>query len=244
MKLRDLTHMILSGYQFQCLLTPLPSRVSSVLVFAIVCGAILKPFRHFSLLDTLIGEKGRNRKSLECDTRCKIRVSGLDADNRGGKWWPIEVEVTGHDLQRAREIIENKILSTVRREDKGKMLYYLAKYNHYGGSSDGIARYQRSPEDLNRRVWMAVVHVRSDFHKYSRLFISKNSSGISQIEEDTKCRFIHVVSSQPTYIFLSDSKLEAVNEATYAVKKRLGQVARRYKALPRFRVVYNKNLST
>jgi hypothetical protein len=187
----------------------------------------------FSLLDTLIGEKGRNHKSLERDTRCKIRVSSLDAEKRGRTRRMIEVDVTGHDLRRAREIVEDEILSAVRRKDKGKMLYFLAKNNDYGGSSDGIARFQRSPKDLKRRVWMAVVHMPCDFHKYSGLFVSKNGSGLTQIEEDTKCSIIQVVNSLPAYIFLSDSKVEAVNEAADAVKKRLDHVVSLYKALPR-----------
>lgn len=173
----------------------------------------------------MIGEKGRNHKSLVNETRCEIRVYGSEADSRGRNRLPIEVEVTGRDLQRAREKVEDEILSAVRREDKGKMLYCLAKVNHYGESSEGIARYQRSPEDLNRQIWMAVVSLSRHFNKYEGVLTSENVSDIAQIKKDTKCSFIHVVNSQPKYIFLADSKMEAVNEAADAVKKLLGQMA-------------------
>jgi hypothetical protein len=210
---------------------------------ASVCGTILNPFRRFALIDRLIGEKGRNHKSLEHNTRCEIRVHGLDADKEGRGSPPIEVEVTGQDLRRARKIVDDGILSTVRREDKGKMLYHLAKGNHYGGSSEGIARCQRSPEDLSRRVWMAVVNVPRNFHKNGGVLTSKNGLGITQIKEDTKCSFIHVVNSQPKYIFLADSKMRAVNEAADAVMKRLGLVARLQTERTSCRMVYNENLS-
>jgi hypothetical protein len=177
----------------------------------------------FSLQERLIGKKGRNQKSLVNKTRCEIRVYGMEADSTGRNRLPMEVEVTGRDLQRAREIVEDVILTMVCREDKGKMLYFLAKANHYGESSEGIARYQRSPEDLNRKIWMAVV-------SFTRgVLTSENVLDISQIKEDTKCSFIQVVNSQPKYIFLADSKMEAVNEAADAVKKLLGQMARVYK---------------
>jgi hypothetical protein len=209
---------------------PLSLRVSSVLVLSLfIVHMILKTLLPFSL-DVLVGENDRNLMVLEHETGCNVRVFGMDSDQRAKDQKPIKVEVTGHNLQHVQAILEDKIVSTVHREQRGRMLYYLAKDNNYG-SSDGVARQQRSPEDRKKWVWMAVVGVPSDFEKYAGLFIGKGGSGIiAQIKKDTDCSIICVVKSQPPHIFLYDVKRDAVNEAAEAARERKHHVTNIYRS--------------
>ena len=212
---------------------PVAIKRTFYLGFVIHFSTILKTFLPFSL-GVLLGENNRNLNALVRETGCNIRVFHLNSDQRVKDRKQIEVEVTGHSLRRAREILEDKILSTVHREEWGRMLYYLAKDNNYGsGSSDGVARYQRSPEDPENWVWMAVVGLPSGFDKYAFLFIGKGGSGITQIKKHTNCTSISVVHSQPPYIFLSDVKRDAVNQAVEAAKERVHFATQIYRSSKR-----------
>lgn len=165
-------------------------------------------------------------------TRCRISVLHLNSPREGANWDPIEVQVTGagSHLGYAARLVEDKIVSTVPEEQRGRMLYLLATINDYGGSSYGPARFQRSPNDLATFVWMAVVTVPRNFERdYQSLFISRGGTGINAITNKTKCRHITIINGRPTYIFLSDSDEKAVNEAVDAVKLRVKWAQERHK---------------
>ncbi len=123
---------------------------------------------------------------------------------------------------------ENRIVSTVAEDQKGRMLFSLAKENSYG-ASEGHARYQRSPYDLKTWVWMNVVEVPDGFKPCKGLFIDKNGKAIKDIVRSTKCSDIQLVDTLPRHVFLSSESLDAVNAATEAVKDRVLWALNEYK---------------
>ena len=145
---------------------------------------------------------------------------------------PIQVVLTGAfddgDFDFAQRWVENRIVSTVAEDQKGRMLFSLAKENSYG-ASEGHARYQRSPYDLKTWVWMNVVEVPDGFQSCRGLFIDKKGKAIKDIIRSTKCSDIQLVDTLPQHIFLSSASLDAVNAATEAVKDRVLWALNEYK---------------
>jgi hypothetical protein len=188
---------------------------------AILRDSILLTTSRVFRVDELIGENSKKYEALCNQTRCLIRVLHLNAaQKRGPNWEPIEVEVTGPDdrLEYAAQHVEDAIVRAVPVKQRERMLYLLAKVNNYGGSSNGLARLQRSPKDPDTKVWMAVVHVPHHFERdHQALFVSRGGSGVKAIVNRTKCRHISIINGRPTYIFLYDSDEQAVNEAADAV---------------------------
>jgi hypothetical protein len=144
------------------------------------------------------------------------------------------VEITGPEdrLERATQLVEDAIVRAVPVKQRGRMLYLLAEVNNYGGSSNGATRLQRSPEDLDTKVWMAVVYVPHDFESdHLALFISRGGAGIKKITESTNCRHIKIIKCSPAHIFLSDFNEKSVNEAVDAVRCRLQWAKERHKKI-------------
>ena len=127
-------------------------------------------FLHHTL-DAIIGENGRNHKRLLRDTGChRIELRGHASKQRGSNRDLMEVILKGtsREIESAQRNVEDSIVNTVPKDQRGRMLYYLAKENNYG-ASDGLARYQRSPCDRHEWLWMAAIGVPTDFYKYQAI---------------------------------------------------------------------------
>lgn len=164
--------------------------------------------------EALVGTDERIRNYIIGETGCKIEV----------KFDPIEVLLTGTfdagDFDFAQRWVENRIVSTVPDDQKGRMLFHIARDNDYG-ASEGHARYQRSPHDLKSWVWMNVVEVPDGFEACGGLFVDKNGKGMKEIIRSTGCRHIQLCDTLPKHIFICSGNLEMVNAATKAVKDRV-----------------------
>ena len=168
-----------------------------------------------------MGEKNRNY--LAAETGCDIQVKIPNGSRRSPLLDPIVVTLTGSyegELDFAQRWVENRIVSTEPEDQRGRMLYYLAKYNDYG-ASEGLARYQRSPSDLKSWVWMVVVELPSGFEKCAGLFIDKHGKAIKEIIRNTRCRCISLSESFPKHFFLCEANLDIVNAAFDAVNDRV-----------------------
>jgi hypothetical protein len=178
--------------------------------------------------EALVGPDEEIRDYIFSETGCDMILKFPN----GSVLDPIQVELTGAfddgDFDFAQRWAENRIVSTVAEDQKGRMLFSLAKENSYG-ASEGHARYQRSPYDLKTWVWMNVVEVPDGFKPCKGLFIDKKGKALKDIIRSTKCSDIQLVETLPRHIFLSSESLDAVNAATEAVKDRVLWALNEYK---------------
>lgn len=179
--------------------------------------------------DALIGENEKNRQIMLQETGCDIELKTPEAVVL--PLAPMKVILTGHsegDLDYAQRFAENRIVSTVPEDQRGRMLYYLAKDNAYG-TCEGAARYQRSPFDLRTWSWMCVVELPYEFDALHGLFVDKGGSAMKAIVRKTGCSKIHLSDSLPKHTLIMSHKLEAVNAAIHAVHDRVLWVLRESK---------------
>lgn len=172
--------------------------------------------------EALVGDGETNRNYINSETCCDMSVRFPDA-NRSTIVDQIEVVLTGayeSDFDFAQRWVENRIISTIPLEEKGRMLFHLAKENEYG-ASEGHARYQRSPFDLKSWVWMNVVELPEGFDTYTSLFMDKKAKAIKGIVRSTQCRHVKLVDTSPKHVFLCSGNLDQVDAATEAVKARV-----------------------
>jgi hypothetical protein len=179
--------------------------------------------------DALIGENEKNRQIMLQETGCDIELKIPEAVVL--PLAPMKVILTGPsegDLDYAQRFAENRIVSTVPEDQRGRMLYYLAKDNAYG-TCEGAARYQRSPFDLRTWSWMCVVELPYEFDALHGLFVDKGGSAMKAIVRKTGCSKIHLSDSLPKHTLIMSHNLEAVNAAIHAVHDRVLWVLRESK---------------
>ena len=173
-------------------------------------------------IEAIIGERGQNHKRLLRETGCRrIRLQGHNVQN-GPNAKPMEVTLTADSsiIQSAQQMLEDVIVSTVSPDQRCRMLYYLAEENDYG-SSEGMARFQRSPDDPSRWCWMQVVELPPGFENCTGLFVDVKGKGIIEIQRATGCRCIYLSKTLPKHVYFYSEDLDAVNAAAEAVRARV-----------------------
>ena len=168
--------------------------------------------------EALIGEGEKNRSYLFQETGCDIQLNIPDLGNNA-----IEAVLSGAsdgDFDFAQRWVENRIVSTVPDDQRGRMLFHLAKDNNYG-ECEGLARYQRSPYDLRSWVWMYVIDLPADYDRLYGLFLDKHGKAVKAIINNTGCQYIDLSESFPKHVFVCSPNLDMVNEAIKKVSDRV-----------------------
>lgn len=132
----------------------------------------------------------------------------------------VEVITDADNIDDAREIIEDAIISTVSVDERPRMLYYLAKENEYG-SSDGPARYQRSPRDPQEWLWLAVLETPPGFERLTGLFMDKGAKALKSIIAQSGVKIVNISDGLPKYIYTVSDDPDMVNRAAELVKRRI-----------------------
>jgi hypothetical protein len=168
--------------------------------------------------EAIIGEGGRNHKRLLRETQSR-RIS-LMGHNMQPPCMQVEVITDSDNIDDAREIIEDAIISTVSVDERPRMLYYLAKDNEYGASG-GPARYQRSPSDPQEWRWLAVIETPPGFERLTGLFMDKNAKALKQIIAQSGVMVINISNGLPKYVYILAEDPDMVNHAADLVKGRI-----------------------
>ena len=135
----------------------------------------------------------------------------------------VVMTIDSSKMQAARELIEDVIASTVSLDERPRMLYYLSKENGYG-ASEGLARYQRSPQNKRNGewTWMAVIETPSSFSKHVAVFLGKHGDGIRSIVAQTGCDYIHVSRNNiKKYVFVCAREAKMANSAASLIADRV-----------------------
>lgn len=169
--------------------------------------------------DALIGEQEWGRQQCFHETGCDIRLNFPEDPNAlDGISVALSGNVTEGDFDYAQEWVENRIVSTVPDEQKGRMLFYLAKDNGYGGASGkGEARCQRSPHDFSTWVWMSVVELPPGFERLHGLFIDTGGKSVRAIVRKTGSN-VHL---NKGHVFIEGPNPDSVHQAIEAVTARV-----------------------
>jgi hypothetical protein len=166
-------------------------------------------------LEAIIGPGGINHKRLLRDTGCHEIDLNLQPSSM-----QVTMTADSNKIETAQEMIEDVIVSTASYFDQAKMLYYLAVDNNYG-ASNGPARYQRSPNDHQEWVWMAVVETPRGFDNCTGLFMDRNARAVKQMIQQSGVNIINVSDSFPKFIYIMAYDPHTVNKAVELVKGRV-----------------------
>jgi hypothetical protein len=167
------------------------------------------------LREAIIGPGGINHKRLLRDTGCHEIDLNLQPSSM-----QVTMTADSNKIETAQEMIEDVIVSTASYFDQAKMLYYLAVDNNYG-ASNGPARYQRSPNDHQEWVWMAVVETPRGFDNCTGLFMDRNARAVKQMIQQSGVNIINVSDSFPKFIYIMAYDPHTVNKAVELVKGRV-----------------------
>jgi len=164
------------------------------------------------------------RNYILSETGCDVQLKIPDSTNRRSFFDPIEVILTGDesaaDFDLAQRRVENQLASTVPSDQRGRMMFNIAKANNYG-ACEGQPRYQRSPYDFQTWSWMAVVELPAGFEKLCGLFMDKRGKALKAIIRMSGCNHVNLSETLPKHVFLSSPNLDAVNKAISAVSDRV-----------------------
>ena len=178
----------------------------------------MRSFPFATCAEAIIGTGGKEHKRLLRETRSRRIV--LKGHNMQPPCMQVEVITDPDNIDDAREIIEDAIISTVSVDERPRMLYNLAKENEYG-ASDGPARYQRSPRDSQEWIWLAVLETPPGFERLTGLFMDKNAKALKQIIAQSGVYLINLSNGLPKYIYIISNDPDMTNYAAKLVEGRI-----------------------
>lgn len=169
--------------------------------------------------DALIGENGVEHKKLVHRTRCKI---SLRTDLEDHQICAV-IKGSEQNVESASREIEQILVDCVGEQDAGRMLY---SDSNSASKSNGLAVFQRSPDDLDTMAWGASFHFKGDLPRATiGRVIGKKRSGLNKVQEKSDgCSISANTNPEKTtrpHLFVLGDSTEAVNGCIELIKERM-----------------------
>jgi hypothetical protein len=179
----------------------------------------------FLYTDILVGDEGCILEELQNTYRCSISLHGLPFTKSRQ---PPRVTVTGQgpNVDACVGRIEDLVVESASRCDKGRLLFELAKTNDYH-KRDRQVYWQRSFRSSNM-TWMFAQDLPPHSNQYLKLFVGQDGQSIKEIEQQTACRVEIENSGQVPYFIITGPNSHLCNRCVTLVLDKLAWAESKY----------------